>query len=72
MHPNLQDRLYVPAIDAVTIRLEHVLSQGWSMHLAHRHSGEAWETCSVDSYTGCTPEELVQVLDAALSALWGL
>ncbi len=64
-------RLYVPAVDAVAVRLEHRLSQGWTVVVAHRHSGEPWEHCASDEYHGLASSELPGLLDAVVSELVG-
>lgn len=65
-------RLWVPAVDSVTIGLVHQLSAGWTLRLAHRHSGEDWSTCSSDVYSALVAAEALEAIDGTLSSIWRL
>jgi len=67
-----EDRLWVPAVDSVHFTLNHQISRGWTMHVAHRHSGEDWLTCPPDHYDFLASEELPGLVDIALCDLLGL
>lgn len=68
MH-TLPERLFTPAIDALTLTARWEYPRGWRMSVAHCHAGEGWSLCPVDQYADLVTEEL---LDVALAVLTGL
>lgn len=69
MHETFNDRLYEPAIDAITIGIQHVLSQGWHVVIAHRHSGEPWDACPTDVCGSLAAVELLDLIDGSLVSM---
>lgn len=68
-HVAFSDRLYVPAIDAIALRLNYVLGQGWMVHVAHCHSGEDWEACRPDAYGPLETGVVLALAGDSLAAL---
>jgi hypothetical protein len=70
MH-QLPGRLFTPAIDSISVVLNHTISEGWRLSVAHRHSGEGWQRCSTDRYEYLTSSEACDTLDAVVLELLG-
>jgi hypothetical protein len=65
----LPERLFTPAIDAVTLGIDFDYPNGWRVAVVHRHSGEGWSLCAPDRYDSLTAHEACTVVQSVLEDL---
>jgi hypothetical protein len=70
MHvPRVQTQLFPPSIDSIIVGLMPDSPTTWRVSVWHRHGVGSDEGCPVDFYPLVTPAELLELVDASLSAL---
>lgn len=62
------ERLFRLAHEAVAVTATYVWARGWTLRIGARRQGESWDTSWHEDYELLTTEELLQVLEAELSA----
>lgn len=67
-----QPRLFVTAIEALHLNVQHNGHEGWSMHMSYRRQGDAWGDSLPVFHGGLSTEELLDVVCAEVALALGL